>query len=111
MTFTNGAVYIDGEYVGTASEGIEITSFEPDMGAIEDYVKDNFKISLDSTGKFTGTVNINKIILLKLIGLWYWAMDNCPNKRIVHLMKYGKNPRVKLKNFRRACWVIDSYLK
>lgn len=42
------------------------------------------------------------ITYLKITGSWQVAMRFCPNKRIVHLMKHGKNDRVKLKNYKRA---------
>lgn len=55
-------------------------------------------------------IKIDRMVWALLTGLWQWAYENCPNRRIKHLMKHGKNDRVKYKNFRRAlreiCWVL-----
>lgn len=44
---------------------------------------------------------------IELIGLWDWVMKYCPNKRVVHLAKYGRTIRVRHKNFRRACRLLE----
>lgn len=52
------------------------------------------------------SLKINRLMLLKFMGFWQWALDWCPSKRVVHLMKYGKNARVKVKNYDRAVELI-----
>lgn len=42
------------------------------------------------------------IIILKFGGIWYWAFENCPDRRVRHLMMYGKNNRVRYKNYLHA---------
>ncbi len=102
-------VYIDGEYVGTAKD-ITITNFVPDRDAVEAYVRKNIVMALDTNGEFVGTCTIKKITMFKLSGLWYWVMYNCPNKKLVWLMKHGKNARVKMKNYRRAIEEIGKHI-
>lgn len=109
MEEITGAVYIDGEYVGIAKD-ITITDFVPDRDAVKDYVRENIVMSCDGFRELTGTISIDKITMFKLTGLWYWAMYNCPNKKLVKLMKYGKNARVKMKNFKRAIKEIGKHI-
>ena len=48
--------------------------------------------------------DIHKFI--KLIGLWDWVYNNCPNKRVTYFMRCGKNDRIKNKNFKRALEIL-----
>ena len=48
--------------------------------------------------------DINKFI--KLIGLWNWVYNNCPNKRVTYFMRCGKNDRIKNKNLKRALKIL-----
>lgn len=84
-----------------------IPEFEIDDDLIKEYVRDNSVWSTNNYPTLTFTCRVNFIELYKLIGLWDWVMRYCPNKRVVHLMKYGKNDKVKLKNCRRALRLIE----
>lgn len=89
-------IYIDGnEYHG-------IPPFEATLEPVEEYVQDNIKFRMNSPSSFTGTCKINKFTLMKLIGVYSWVLDNCPNKRVVHLAKYAKKEKIRNKNFNRA---------
>lgn len=46
----------------------------------------------------------------RLISLWSYVIDRCPNKRIVHLARHGKNDRIKRKNFWRAVEIVGKEL-
>ena len=63
-------------------------------------------MSVDTPSSITIKVKVNRIALYKISGLWDWAIDYCPNRRVKHLMKYGKTKRVQLKNFKRAMRLI-----
>lgn len=41
---------------------------------------------------------VHKLIMNYMEGV----LRACPNRRVVHLVKYGKNARIRLKNWRRA---------
>ena len=55
----------------------------------------------------TATCKLDYWSFLKLIGMWDWVMTYRPNKRVVHLAKYGRTTRVRHKNFRRACRLLE----
>lgn len=102
-------VTIDGcEFLG-------IEGFASDDNALKHYIHEEASRLTKSFlhGEFTATVKINKIIFYKLIGIWDWVMKYCPNRHLVHLMNYAKNPRTRDKNFYRAlnttCEMIAYY--
>ena len=70
-------------------------------------------LSIDLSGEasFTTKCVFNKWALYKLFGMYDMVINCCPNRRVVHLVKYGKNDRVKHKNFKRAVRIIDKELK
>lgn len=95
MTYT-----IDGnEYYG-------IPDFECNFEPAVDYIREN--ISLDQTGSmtFTARCRLNKWLIYKLIGVYDWVLNNCPNKRVVHLAKYARKQKTRSKNFNRAIRLI-----
>ena len=63
-------------------------------------------IEFDTSGELSCTVEIDRISILKIMGLWEWALQNCPNRKVKHLMNHGKSKRVRLKNFKRATQLI-----
>lgn len=102
-----GTIYIN----GCETKGIETFEWTDDANLAIDYVKDNCRwVRQPDTGEFTLTCKINKIVFLKLIGIWDWAIKYCPNRKVKHLIKFGKNNRVKLKNFYRAMRLIGKEL-
>ena len=96
---------IDGcEYLG-------IADFEADFSAYEKYVEDKIynAIRLNDAG-LTATIKFNKIKFYKLIGVWDWVYKYCPNRRVAHLMRCGKNDRIKRKNFYRGMHILGVLL-
>lgn len=99
------SIFIDGcEFKG-------ISDFSVECDKIEEYVKDSVVASWSDSVTMTATCKINRMAFYKFIGLWDWAIENCPNKRVVHLMRYGKNNKVKMKNFRRSLRIIEKVLR
>lgn len=93
--------YINGDPVKGISN-LEV--YETD---IAEYIKDNTTYSLNNDcSSFTATVKVNKFDLWKLLGIYSWVIDNCHNIRVVHLIKHGKNNKVRKKNFNRALKII-----
>lgn len=66
-------------------------------------------LSVDLSGElsFTTKCTFNKWTLYKLTGIYKAVIDGCPNRRVAHLIKYGKNDRVRHKNFNRAVKIIN----
>ena len=89
----------------------EISDFNVSRETIDEYVNQNTVISVNDDFTITATCRISRINLYKFIGLYDWAIKNCPNKRVVHLMKCGKNNKVKMKNFRRSLRIIEKVLR
>ena len=100
--------YINGEEIGPG-----IPDFECSTVDLRDEVHKNMRLSVDPSGSLSFTVRlrnyIDKIFCAKMLGLYQWVCDNCPNRKVIHLMKYGKNKRVKNKNFIRALNITCRY--
>lgn len=56
--------------------------------------------------EYTGVLHWDPFMFYKFIGVYDWVLTYCPNKRVVHLAKYGKNDRVRFKNFWRAYMIL-----
>lgn len=90
----------------------EITDFTCDEEAGREYVEDRIVARFDENlGEMTFTARINRIAYMKIIGVWDWTIENCPDKRVKHLMKNHKDDRVKYKNFRHATRLIGKILE
>lgn len=64
--------------------------------------------NLDS-GEFSFTItnpNWTRMLFLKLCGVWQAVVDMCPNRKVAHLIRYGKNDKIRKKNFNRAIRLI-----
>lgn len=107
MTGMIGCLYIDGNPL------CNVSSFEMDADAGEKYIDECVRkavVKLHDEITFTYTVQWDPIAWWKVIGLWDWAIRNCPNKRVIYLMNHGKTRRVRLKNFKRAIRIVAKIL-
>lgn len=98
--------YINGDPVKGISN-LEV--YETD---VPEYFKDHTTYSLnnDCLSFTVTTLKVNKLDLWKLLGIYSWVIDNCHNRRVVHLIKHGKNNKVCKKNFNRALKIIAKEL-
>ena len=99
--------YINGDPVKGISD---LAVYETD---ITKCIKDHTTYSLNENNdclSFNATIKLNKVYLLKLLGIYNWVIDNCHNRRVVHLIKHGKNIKVRKKNFNRALKIIAEEL-
>lgn len=87
----------------------EITDFTYADEPVRDYIRAECSKSFDA--EFTATVRINPITYAKICGLWDWLIENCPNRRVVHLMRHSKDPRIVKKNYCRAQQIICKELE
>ena len=106
--FNGGLLYIDGVPM------YEISEFNCDTDAVEDYVREHIEKNhvvgiKDGELVVRFTVPLNKLYMYKISGLFDWAYKWCPDRRLAHLMKHGKNVRVRLKNVIRAVRIICKY--
>ena len=104
-------IYIEGnEYKGIPDITIE-------RDDVQEYVYEHTTpviakcVSTSDGLTFTATLAVDKLDFYKFIGLYTWVTDYCPNRRVVHLIKYGKTKRVREKNFRRACRILEKELR
>lgn len=103
LKLITGTLYINGnEFKG-------ITDFECTEEKFDESFKKSTRMIYGSPDEFTltATCNFNWWSFMKLCGMWDWVMTYCPNKRVVHLAKYGRTTRVRHKNFRRACRLLE----
>ena len=99
--------YINGNPVKGISD---LAVYETNM---TEHIKDHITYSLNEDNdclSFTATIKVNKFDLWKLLGIYNWVIDNCHNRRVVHLIKHGKNNKVCKKNFNRALKIIAEEL-
>lgn len=94
------------------SDHPEIMEFTYDEEAVQEYIDEQCRPVIDYANcKAHFTIRINRITAFKLAGAWDWVAENCPNKRVAHLMKYHKDDRVKYKNFKHAVKIIGRILE
>ena len=99
--------YINGNPVKGISN---LAVYETDITkCIKDHTTYYFNENNDCLS-FNATIKLNKVDLLKLLGIYNWVTDNCHSRRVVHLIKYGKNNKVRKKNFNRALKIIAEEL-
>jgi hypothetical protein len=88
-----------------------IPDFDIEQSDIWEYVHDNMVIKTTDGVHFECVFNTDQLALYKFIGVYNWVTDYCPNRRVVHLIKYGKTKRVREKNFTRACKILEKELR
>lgn len=94
------------------SDDFEIEAFEIEENAVGEHAEDQpILITRRSDATCTCAIRIKRIVLLKFVGLWQFALDLCPDKRVVHLMKNHKDERVRYKNYNHAMKLIRKGLR
>jgi phage tail tube protein FII len=108
VKLAQGTVYINGqEFVGNVTD----YNYEDYAEATDEYLKENMVARLNGSGELSFTFKVKRSVIYKIMGVWDWVRENCPNRRVKHLMKYGKNERVRFKNFNRACHLVGMMLE
>ena len=101
-----GRLYLDGVvFEGPIKDAVITTETYAD-DVQKAIVWDNTK----SAGFTTLECKIDRILLLKLMGLWSWVHDSCPDRRVAYLMDHGSK-RVRLKNYKHAIRLIGKVVK
>lgn len=50
---------------------------------------------------------VSKDFVLALLGIRDSVLDLCPNKKVVHLARHGRNKKIRKKNFHRAIRILE----
>lgn len=56
---------------------------------------------------FEALAVITKDMFLKMCRVYDAIIQTCPNKKVVHLVLYGKNKKIRKKNFHRAIKILE----
>lgn len=86
----------------------EITDFTYEEKPVRDYIVARLREATNA--ELTATVTLEPITFAKISGFWDWLIENCPNRRVVHLMRYSKDRRIVIKNYCRAQRIIVKML-
>lgn len=103
VKLSDGILYIDGKELGS--------TFECDCEKVMYEHRDElFKIESIDEATLTCKMIFNTKLFYKLTGMWDWICDNCPNRKVVHLMRFSKSKRIREKNFKRALRIVGRML-
>lgn len=95
--------------IGTIGSLEEAEDIYYDEDPCEIWLKERCVCTVDY-GTRTATVTFPKkwslYMFCKLTGWWDFVLCHCPNKRVTYLMKHGKNPKVRFKNYKRGLKII-----
>lgn len=109
VILSDGVLYIDGKEFGQ-------TIIEPFTCDIHHTCEEHrgeifsFKEMITSESEISFKISFNVELFYKLTGLWDYVYNNCPNRRVVHLMNYGGTKRTRMKNFKRGLRIIGRIL-
>ena len=105
MTSNNPVFYISGEKSYYVPELNLTVDDADDMESLYEYdvVAEPTK---DGKIKFYALCKVDRMMLYKICGVYNFVIKYCPNRKVVHLIKYGKNERVRNKNFNRALMIL-----
>lgn len=77
---------------------------------IETWADDVSDLVVPVTGMeatYEACCKIAKDVVLALLGFRDSVLDLCPNKKVVHLARHGKNKKIRKKNFHRAIRILE----
>ena len=99
-------IYIDGE-------PFECDKIPEEALRKVDFYTSNFddetglNIFLNNSATFQCNAFINEEFMMKILGVLDAIVDCCPNRRVVHLMRYAKKSKVRRKNLHRAIKILE----
>ena len=56
---------------------------------------------------FEALCTISKDLMIALLGVRDSVLHLCPNKKVVHLARHGRNKKIRKKNFHRAIRILE----
>lgn len=105
MSSNNPVFYISGEksyYVP------ELNLTVDDADDIESLYK--YDCIYNNDASISSECKVDRMMLYKICGVYNFVIKYCPNRRVAHLIKYGKNERVRIKNFNRALMILNKMI-
>lgn len=105
IDLNSGTLYIqkqDGSYEHFG----EVTCTEATFSNIHD-IPEYVPFINQSEFTFEFVAKVQKDLWLKLLGVYDSVISTCPNKKVVHLVLYGKNKKIRKKNFHRAIKILE----
>ena len=76
----------------------------------EEWTDDASDFVVPATGMeatYEACCKISKDIVLALLGIRDSVLDLCPNKKVIHLARHGRNKKIRKKNFNRAFRILE----
>lgn len=116
MTSNNPVFYIFGEYDGQFVELVTEKAYHvPELNLTTNDAYDmeslyEYDCIYNNKGSISLECKVNKMTLYKICGLYDFVIKHCPNRKVAHLIKYGKNERVRNKNFIRALTILNKMI-
>lgn len=106
LDLSSGTLYIQGlngvtQKLGDIKEGV----VEPI--SLDDILPSFARLNNAFEAKFECTSRIDELVILIMTGTYDAIMNACPNKRVVHLAKYGRKKRTRKKNLHRAIKILE----
>ena len=77
---------------------------------VEEWAGDASDFVVPVTGMeatYEACCKISKDIVLALLGIRDSVLDLCPNKKVIHLARHGRNKKIRKKNFHRAIRILE----
>lgn len=77
---------------------------------VEEWADDVSDFVVPVTGMeatFEAWRKISKDFVLAILGIRDSVLDLCPNKKVVHLARHGRNKKIRKKNFHRAIRILE----
>ena len=77
---------------------------------VEEWADDASDFVVPVTGMeatYEACCKISKDIVLALLGIRDSVLDLCPNKKVIHLARHGRNKKIRKKNFHRAIRILE----
>lgn len=106
----SGTLYILNED-GEPKKFGEVKEIEVEVEVeVEEWADDASDFVVPVTGMeatYEACCKISKDIVLALLGIRDSVLDLCPNKKVVHLARHGRNKKIRKKNFHRAIRILE----
>ena len=83
-----------------------IPDFIGDGEAFKEYVDEHLYVKPHGPIEFEVTFKWDPRKFWEIVGLIDWTYTYCPNRKVANLMRYGKNKKIRNKNFHRAVRLI-----
>ena len=97
--------------IGSDGNECEIQSLSQMEVTLEPNIPEDYGIPLDTLSSATFSMHLSKEQYFRLIdvatGLFKLICELCPNKRVIHLAKYGKKRRTRKKNRARMIRILE----